>query len=41
MQVGTNQGAVGDYKWNAGVDQDDVTAAGGGGVGSLSVSTNF
>ncbi len=39
MQVGTNQGAVGDYKWNAGVDQDDVTAAGGG--GSLSVSTNF
>lgn len=31
FQVGTNQGAVGDYKWNIGADQDDVTAAGAGG----------
>jgi hypothetical protein len=31
LQVGTNQGAVGDYKWNIGADQDDVTAAGAGG----------
>lgn len=31
MQIGTDQGAVGDYKWNIGVDQDDVTAVGGGG----------
>jgi len=31
MQVGVNQGAVGDYKVNIGVDQDDVTVAGAGG----------
>lgn len=30
LQVGTNQGATGDYKWNIGVDQDDVIAAGAG-----------
>jgi len=30
LQVGTNQGAVGDYKVNIGADQDDVTAAGAG-----------
>lgn len=24
MQVGTDEGAVGDYKWNIGADQDDV-----------------
>ena len=30
LQVGTNQGATGDYKWNIGVDQDDVSAGGGG-----------
>jgi hypothetical protein len=31
MQVGTNQGATGDYKVNIGVDQDDNAAGGGGG----------
>lgn len=30
MQVGTDEGAVGDYKWNIGADQDDVAAGGGG-----------
>lgn len=30
FQVGTNQGATGDYKWNIGVDQDDVAAGVGG-----------
>ena len=29
LQMGTNQGAVGDYKWNIGVDQDDNTVGGG------------
>ncbi len=32
LQVGTDQGAVGDYKWNIGADQDDVAAAAGAGV---------
>jgi hypothetical protein len=32
LQIGTTQGATGDYKTNIGVDQDDVTAAGGGGA---------
>lgn len=31
LQVGTNQGATGDYKVNIGADQDDVTAAAAGG----------
>lgn len=36
LQVGTNQGAVGDYKVNIGADQDDVAAAGGvGGAGFM------
>jgi len=30
VQNGTDTGLTGDYKWNIGVDQDDVTAAGGG-----------
>jgi hypothetical protein len=30
LQVGTDEGAVGDYSWNIGVDQDDVSAGGGG-----------
>lgn len=34
LQVGTNTGVVGDYKVNIGVDQDDVTAAGGGTSGA-------
>jgi len=33
LQVGTDVGAVGDYKTNIGVDQDDVSA-GGAGIGS-------
>lgn len=38
IQVGVNQGATGDYKWNIGADQDDVAAAaGGGGVGFFMV----
>lgn len=28
MQPSTNEGLTGDYKWNIGADQDDVTAAG-------------
>ena len=31
-QMGTDQGAVGDYKVNIGIDQDDNTAASGGGA---------
>jgi hypothetical protein len=34
MQIGTELGATGDYKMNIGVDQDDVTAAGGGSGGA-------
>ena len=30
IQLGTDVGVVGDYKWNIGADQDDNTAAGGG-----------
>ena len=29
LQIGTNQGATGDYKLNIGADQDDNTAGGG------------
>ena len=29
IQVGTDTGAVGDYKWNIGTDQDDNAAGGG------------
>lgn len=32
LQIGANQGAVGDYKFNIGVDQDDNAAAAGGGA---------
>lgn len=35
MQVGTNQGATGDYKWNIGADQDDVAAAAGAAAGGV------
>lgn len=40
IAIDTYTGITGNYKWNIGADQDDVTAAGGGGS-SLSVSTNF
>lgn len=38
MQVGTNQGATGDYKVNIGADQDDVSAAAGVTEGAMAVA---
>lgn len=40
LQPDTNLGVTGDYKWNIGVDQDDNTAAGGGGspIGWVAIS---
>lgn len=40
LAIGATAGVTGAYKVNIGVDQDDVSS-GGGGVGSISVSTDF